>query len=156
MQTKPHLLSFAIKAGLCAVLALVLGAQAQDQDKKAASAEYWNVGVWNGNGPGASGGVDSKMQLHLNSGGAKRDRLYGYVTEWTHLGDPIGTGIYEGKIIGDEVSFTVENVLSKTTLKYKGKITGDAIKGTVEITRGGETTTRNWTARREKKKRAFG
>jgi hypothetical protein len=151
MQTKSSLLSFAIKAGLCAVLALDLTAQSQDHDKKLAPAEYWNIGVWNGNGPGASGGPDSKMQLHLNS--PNRDKLYGYVTEWSPLGDPIGTGIYGGKIIADEVSFTVENVLSKTTLKYKGKITGDVIKGTVEITRGGETTTRNWIAKREQKEK---
>ena len=128
MQTKSILLSFAIKVGLCTVLALDLAAQSQVPDKKLAPAGYWNIGVWNGNGPGASGGADSKMQLHLNApGGLLRDKLFGYVTEWSHLGDPIGTAIDDGKVMGGEVSFTVVNVLNHTTLKYEGKVTGDTI-----------------------------
>ena len=53
METKPNLLRFAIRAGLCAVLALDLPAQSPDQDEKLAPAGYWDIGVWNSNGPGA-------------------------------------------------------------------------------------------------------
>ena len=50
-----------------------------------------------------------------------------------------------------EVAFSVtrERNGQKTT-KYKGKLDGDAIKGTIEMTRDGNTTNRDWNAKREK------
>ena len=51
-----------------------------------------------------------------------------------------------------EVAFSVtrERNGQKNTSKYKGKLDGDAIKGTFEMTRDGNTTTRDWNAKREK------
>ena len=51
-----------------------------------------------------------------------------------------------------EVAFSVtrERNGQKNTTKYKGKLDGDAIKGTIEMTRDGNTTNRDWNAKREK------
>ena len=51
-----------------------------------------------------------------------------------------------------EVAFSVtrERNGRKNTTQYKGKLDGDAIKGTIEMTRDGNTTTRDWNAKRDK------
>ncbi|MEI8016833.1 MAG: hypothetical protein WCH39_01480 [Schlesneria sp.] len=51
-----------------------------------------------------------------------------------------------------EVAFSVtrERNGQTNTTKYKGKLDGDAMKGTIEMTRDGNTTNRDWNAKREK------
>ena len=51
------------------------------------------------------------------------------------------------------VSFAVtrERNGQKFTTKYKGKLDGDTIKGTAESERDGQTRSREWEAKREKK-----
>ena len=51
-----------------------------------------------------------------------------------------------------EVAFSVtrERNGQKNTTKYKGKLDGDTIKGMIEMTRDGNTTNRDWNAKREK------
>ena len=51
-----------------------------------------------------------------------------------------------------EIAFSVtrERNGQKNTTKYKGKLDGDTIKGKSEMTRDGNTTDREWNAKREK------
>ena len=51
-----------------------------------------------------------------------------------------------------EIAFSVtrERNGQKNTTKYKGKLDGDTIKGKSEMTRDGNTTDRDWNAKREK------
>ncbi len=66
---------------------------------------------------------------------------------------PAPTEISEGKIKGDEISFSVKREFNGNAMvmKYNGKVDGDKITGTVEAPgRGGaEPTPRPWTATRE-------
>jgi hypothetical protein len=139
-----------MKAALCLVVVLAFPAQSQAQADTPAL-----TGAWIGKGPGASGGPDSKMRLDLIAPGGilQSNKLFGHVTEWPPPGDPQGTRIDEGKVTGNEVSFTVVNVLSKTTLKYRGTVSGSMIKGTVQVSRDGKTITHDWSVRRETPKK---
>jgi len=60
------------------------------------------------------------------------------------------TAIADGKIMDDQVSFTVsrERNGQQSTMKYQGKLKGDTIKGTTEFERDGETRSREWEAKR--------
>ena len=148
MQTKSNLLSFAIKAGLCAVLALGFLAQSHAQEKKSGAA-----GTWTWTTPGRNGGPERKMSLKLKVEG---DKLTGTLTApGRQGGDPTNTEISDGKIKGDEVSFTVVREFNgnKMTAKYNGKVTGDTIKGKIETDRGGDTTSRDWEAKRDTEKK---
>ena len=51
-----------------------------------------------------------------------------------------------------EIAFSVtrERNGQKNTTKYTGKLDGDTIKGKSEMTRDGNTTDRDWNAKREK------
>lgn len=62
------------------------------------------------------------------------------------------TNIEDGKVTGDEVTFTVTREFNnnKIVQKYKGKLEGETIKGTVEFERNGEAQTRDWEAKKEK------
>jgi hypothetical protein len=58
--------------------------------------------------------------------------------------------IEDGKVAGDEVSFTVTREFNnnKIVQKYKGKLSGETIKGTIEFEREGQTQTRDWEAKK--------
>ena len=62
------------------------------------------------------------------------------------------TQIQDGKIAGDEISFTVirDRDGRKVTAKYKGKITGDTVKGKVESDWSGDWQTLEWEGTRGK------
>ena len=68
-------------------------------------------------------------------------------------GTPVETEISDGKIKGDEISFSVKREFNGNAMvtKYNGKVEGDAIKGKVEAPgrQGGEPTSRDWEAKRE-------
>ena len=63
------------------------------------------------------------------------------------------TAIDDAKFKDGEVSFAVtrERNGQKRTTKYKGKLDGDTIKGKSESERDGQTNSRDWEAKREKK-----
>ena len=63
------------------------------------------------------------------------------------------TAIDDAKFKDGEVSFSVtrERNGQKRTTKYKGKLDGDTIKGKAESERDGQTNSRDWEAKREKK-----
>jgi hypothetical protein len=50
------------------------------------------------------------------------------------------------------VSFSVDREVNgqKITQKYSGTVSGDTIKGTIETTRGGQSQSREWEAKRQK------
>lgn len=61
------------------------------------------------------------------------------------------TQIEEGAIKDDQVSFKItrERDGQKFTLKYRGKLAGNSIVGKMDFERDGETTSRDWEAKRE-------
>src|SRR5438105_8219991 len=96
-STRNHLTSL-IKAAACAILAL--GAVAQAQDKKADP-----TGTWTWTTPGRNGGPDRKSTLKLKTDG---DKLTGTISApGRQRAEASDTAIEDGKIKGDEVSFTV-------------------------------------------------
>ena len=151
MQNKSKLLSFGRKAGLSTLstlLALGLLAQSPAQTNEPAP-----NGTWMAKAYGPNGGPDEKIRLILRVCALPKEFLSVQYTTWSPLGDPIAWPVDDGKATGNKISFTVANVLSNTTLKYKGTVGGGTIKGTVDIVHNGETKTRNWTAKREIKRK---
>lgn len=131
------------KVALCAILALGFVSSAKAEDTKAGPAGTWSWTV-----PSRNGGAERKMTLKLKVEG---DKLTGKLTMPGRQGATTETEITEGKVKGDEVSFTVVREFNgnKFTSKYNGKLTGDTIKGKIEFERDGNTNTRDWEAKRE-------
>jgi hypothetical protein len=148
MQNKSKLLSFGSKVGLSTLLALGVLAQSLAQTNEPAP-----NGTWIAKAYGPSGGPDEKIRLILRVHTLPKEFLSVQYTTWCPVGDPMAWAVNDGKATGNEISFTVVNVLSNTTLKYKGTVSGGTIEGTVDIIHSGETKTRNWTAKRETKKK---
>ncbi len=86
--------------------------------------------------------IDIALKLKLDD-----DKLTGSINS------PLGeTAIQDGKYKDGDLSFTVlrERDGQKMTFKYTGKLSGDTIKGKTEIERNGETSSRDWEAKRAK------
>ena len=85
------------------------------------------------------------------------DKLTGTVTSpGRQGGEPTETKIEDGKVTGDEVSFTVTREFNnnKFVAKYHGKLTADSIKGKMDFERNGEAQSRDWEAKRETEKKS--
>jgi hypothetical protein len=125
--------------GLCALFALGFVSQTQAADPS---------GKWCWTMPGRNGGPDRKITLNLKTEG---DKVTGKILTPTRDDPKAETEIKDGKLAGDEVSFTVirETRNGKMTLKYKGKVSADGIKGKVEFERDGDTQSRDWEAKRD-------
>ena len=69
-------------------------------------------------------------------------------------GQPRETEISDGKISGNEISFSVKREFNGNAFvtKYSGKVDGDTITGKIEIPSrdGGDPRSRDWEAKREK------
>lgn len=129
-----------ITLATCTFLTLGAGFQAQAADA---------TGTWTWTRPARNGGEALKMTLKLKAEGEK---LTGSVTSpGRQGGDPVKTEISDGKIKGDEISFTVTREINsnKMIAKYSGKVSADAIKGKVESERNGQPQSREWEAKRE-------
>jgi uncharacterized protein (DUF2147 family) len=139
MYLKHNKLTSLVKLGLCAFFAAGFLAQIQAQDKKA-------DGTWSWTMPGRNGGPDRKMTLKLKTEG---DKVTGTLATPGRDGATTETKIEDGKLKGDEVSFTVTREFNgnKMVSKYTGKV-GETIKGKIEFERNGETQTRDWEAKR--------
>jgi len=146
MQLKQHTLASLLKAAACAILAFGLVAQVQAQEKKTDP-----TGTWTWTTPGRNGGPDRKSTLKLKLEG---DKLKGKLSS-PRQGQVTETEITEGKVKGEEISFTVTREFNgnKFTQKYTGKLSADTIKGKIEFERNGETQSRDWTAKREVEKK---
>ncbi len=89
------------------------------------------------------------MTLKLKAEG---DKLTGKLTSPSRQGgEPVEIEIKDGKVKGDEVSFTVTREVNGNTFKskYNGKVSADTIKGKMEFERNGETQSRDWEAKRQ-------
>jgi hypothetical protein len=145
MQIKQNHLTTLIKASLCGLVALGFLSQAQAADKKADGTYTFTV-------PGRNGGADRKMTLMLKTEGEK---LTGKLSFEGQNGQTRETEITDGKLKGDEVSFTVVREFNgnKITSKYNGKVDEKGIKGKIETERDGNTQSRDWEAKRETDKK---
>lgn len=145
MQRKSTLVSL-IKVLTCAAFALSTAVQIQAADAKKSDAS----GNWTWSTPGRDGGPGRKSTLKLKVDG---DKVTGAITSPGRGADaqPVETAIENGKVTGDDVSFTVTRAFgdNKFTQKFNGKLAGDSIKGKIESERNGEAQSRDWEAKRE-------
>ncbi len=129
----------------CAGLALCTTAQAQD--KKADPTGTW---IWTQ--AGRNGGPDRTNTLVLKMEG---DKVTGKLAApGRRGGDPTETEIKDGKMTGDELSFSITRDFggNSMTTKYTGKVSADSIKGKVVAPGrgGGDPTERDWEAKKQK------
>jgi hypothetical protein len=152
MQLKNSNFASLIKTGLCAIVALGLLSQAQAEDKKVDPSGTWTWTMQARGGGGGGGGGERKMTLKLKTEG---DKVTGTLSAPGRDGTPRDTEIADGKLKGDELSFTVTREFNgnKMTSKYNGKVSADSIKGKIESERNGETQSRDWEAKREAEKK---
>ena len=136
MQLKKNLTPF------LAIAILAIGTAVQAADA---------TGTYGWTQPGRNGGPDRKMTLKLKADGEK---LTGTLTSPSRDGGTTDTAIADGKVKGEEVSFTVTREFNgnKMVQKYSGKVSADAIKGKIEFERNGETQSRDWEAKRATEK----
>jgi hypothetical protein len=136
------------KVALCAVLALGFLSVSQAQEKKADT-----TGTWTWTRPGRNGGAEQKMTLKLKVEG---DKVTGKLTSpGRQDGTPVETEIKDGKIKGDEISFSITREYNGNTMtqKYSGKVTADAIKGKIDSERNGQAQSRDWEAKKVTEKK---
>ncbi len=133
-----RLLTTLLRTTACLFVALALHTEVQAADAS---------GTWPWTTPGRNGGEPRKMTLKLKAEGEK---LTGKLGAPNRDGEITETDIADGKIKGDEVSFTVTREFNgnKFTSKYNGKLSADAIKGKMEFERNGESQSRDWEAKR--------
>ncbi len=144
---QPKIIMSLTKISLCAVLALGFLGRVQAEDKKVDPS-----GTWTWTAPSRGGGGERKMTLKLKTEG---DKVTGTLTSPGRDGQTRDTEIADGKLKGDEISFTVTREMggNKTTIKYNGKVSSDSIKGKSEFDRDGQTQSRDWEAKRETEKK---
>ncbi len=147
MQHKKNPLTILLQLVTLAAIALGAGVKIQAADKKADP-----TGTWTWTTPGRNGGPDRKSTLTLKTEGEK---LTGKITAPGRGGQTADTEIEDGKIKGEDVSFTATREFNgnKFTQKYNGKLSGDTIKGKIEFERNGEPQSRDWEAKREADKK---
>ena len=142
MHFKHNALASLASVALGTILALGFLAET-----KAAEQKDDATGTWTWTMPGRQGGPDRKMSLKLKADGEK---LTGKLSAPSRGGEVRETEIQDGKVKGDEISFTVSREMNGNTIvtKYNGKVSADTIKGKVEFERNGEQMKRDWEAKR--------
>lgn len=126
---------FRALAGLALAFLLNVAVQAADPS-----------GTWTWTVAGRNGGQERTTTLKLKAEGEK---LTGTISGRQNQS---GIEISDGKVSGDEVSFTVKREFNGNSFvqKYSGKVSGDSIKGKVMgKNRQGEETSRDWEAKRK-------
>jgi hypothetical protein len=105
-------------------------------------------GTWTWTTPARGGGEERTTTLKLTAEGEK---LTGKVSTPGREGRVTEVDITDGKLKGDEVSFTVvrDTQNGKMTQKFVGKLAGDTIKGKIETERDGNSRSRDWEAKRK-------
>jgi hypothetical protein len=141
--TMQKALSSLITLSVCAFLALGVAAQAQEKVDP--------TGTWTWTVAGRQGGADRVMTLTLKLAG---DKLTGELSSPGRDGQAVKTEIAEGKVVADQISFSVTREFNgnKMTSKYSGKVSATTIKGKIETERNGQAQSRDWEAKREVKK----
>jgi hypothetical protein len=138
MRFKNNMFASLTSVVLGTVFALGFLVQAQAADAS---------GTWSWVIKGRQGGPDRKITAKLKVDG---DKLTGTVSAPGRDGTMRDTEVKDGKVKGDEISFsTVREVNgTKMTTKYSGKVSADSIKGKMEFERNGEPVNREWEAKR--------
>jgi hypothetical protein len=136
-----RLTSWCVQLTACFLLAAAaaLPAQAADADP---------TGTWTWSTPGRDGGEPRESTLKIKKQG---DKLMGTLSQPGRQ-QATETEIKDMKLTGEELTFSVtrERQGNSFTQKYKGKVAADTITGKVSFDRGGETTERDWVAKRKK------
>jgi hypothetical protein len=132
-------------------LSLMSGALRAADDKKADA-----TGTWKWTQAGRQGGNPREMTLKLKQDGEK---LTGSLTSppFQQGGDPVTVEIADGKVKGNEISFTVTREIqgNKRTSNYSGTIDGDTLKGKLTYkNQNGEDQSREFEAKRAKEEKA--
>lgn len=142
MRFQKNILASVSAVSLGAILALGFLAEAKADDKKADAA-----GTWTWSMRGRQGRPDQKVTAKFKVDG---DKVTGTVSTPRRNGQANESEIKDGKLKGDELSFSVvrERNGNTITTKYSGKISGDTIKGKIEYEQNGEPLSRNWEATR--------
>jgi hypothetical protein len=132
---------------ITACLLFFVGLTAQAEDKKADPTGTW---TWTGPGRGDNPGREQTLKLKVEG-----DKVTGTLSRTGRNDQVRETKIENGKITGDEVSFstTTEFNGNSFTAKYKGKVSGDTITGKITTERDGQTRDRDWTAKRKADKK---
>jgi hypothetical protein len=127
-----------LQLAACAMLVMTASVRAEDK------ADVNGTWKWSFTG---QNGQTRETTLKLKADGEK-------VTGTVSGRNNTETAIEDGKIKGDEVSFTVKREFNGNTItqKYHGKLSGDTIKGKMEFERNGQEQSRDWEAKREKAK----
>ncbi len=139
MQT--NALKSLLTPALWTLCALSLVCPSRAEDKKADPSGNWTWTM-----PGRNGGPDRKITLKLKAEG---DKVTGKIGMPARDGQTREVEIKDGKLNGNELSFTVVREFNGNTMtsKYKGKVGEDTIKGKLEFERNGEAQTRDWEAK---------
>jgi hypothetical protein len=145
MHFKYNLFASVTTVLLGAIVSLGILADARAEDQKSDAS-----GTWTWTTRGRQGGPDRKITAKLKVAG---DKITGTVSSPGRDGGTTDTEITDGKVKGDEVSFSTSREVNgnKITYKYSGKLSGDTIKGKMEFERNGEPVNRDWEAKRETK-----
>jgi hypothetical protein len=108
------------------------------RDSAKGAAGKWNAAIILPDGNRIEGVLDLKQD---------GDKLTGAV-----IRNDNETQIQDGKLTGDEISFTTKRQRDGRTVtsKYKGKITGDTVKGKLESDWSGDLQTVDWEGSRAK------
>lgn len=143
-----------LKTALCVTAGLLLAVSANAQDKKVDPNGKWS---W------TTEGRDGNLRTNTIVLKLEGDKLTGTVTgmrggrggggggQGGAGGPPPPTPIEEAKLTGDQITFQVtrETPNGKFVSKYTAKIAGDVMKGKMAFDRNGETTEREFEAKRE-------
>lgn len=131
-----------LKIVACAFVALGLAALAHAQDSKVDPTGKW---IWAS--PARNGAPGRTNTLVLKYQG---NVLTGAMQGVVRGGPTNDIPIADGKLTGDQISFTVTREFNgnSMTISYEGTVTPDAIKGKSSIERDGEKRSRKWEAMR--------
>jgi rhodanese-related sulfurtransferase len=103
-------------------------------------------GNWIWTTPGRNGGAPRETVLSLKTDGST---LTGKVSTPGREGKVVDTPISDGKVDGNNISFTVIRVFNgnTNTIAYAGTAADGQITGKIETVRNGETQSRDWLAK---------
>ena len=144
MHLKYNLLASLTTIAIGAIVSVGILVDARAEDQKSDPS-----GTWSWVMKGRNGRPDRTITAKLKVSG---DKVTGTVSSPGRDGGTTDTEITDGKLKGDEVTFSTSREVqgTKMTYKYTGKVSGDTIKGKMEFERNGEPVNREWEAKREK------
>ena len=142
MRLQRNLINSLTACALGAIFALGFLSEAKADDKKADVSGNWTWTM-----KGRQGRPDRKITAKLKVDGNK---VTGTVSSPGRDGQTTDTEIKDGKITGDDITFSTSREVNGNTMtyKYSGKVSGDSIKGKFEFERNGEPRSQDWEATR--------